>query len=33
MIDPDRMNADLEKAPWGPGIDPAGAEAFRKLLQ
>ena len=32
-IDADRFDADLEKAIRDSGIDPAKAEAFRKLLR
>jgi hypothetical protein len=32
-IDPDRFDADLEKAIRDSGIDPAKAEAIRKLLR
>ena len=32
-IDPDRFGADLEKAIRDAGIDPAKAEAIRKLLR
>lgn len=32
-IDPDRLDADLEKALRNAGIDPAKAEAIRKLLR
>jgi hypothetical protein len=32
-IDPARMDADLEKAIRDSGIDPAKAEAIRKLLR
>ena len=32
-IDPARMDADLEKAIRDAGIDPAKAEAIRKLLR
>ena len=31
-IDPDQLNTDLDKALREAGIDPAKAEAFRKLL-
>ena len=33
LIDPARMNADLEGAIRDAGIDPAKAEAIRKLLR
>ena len=33
QIDPDRLEADLEKAMREAGIDPAKAEAIRKLLR
>jgi hypothetical protein len=32
-IDPDRMDADLEKALQESGIDPEKAEAFRRMLR
>ena len=32
-IDPERLDADLEKALQDAGIDPEKAEAFRKLLR
>jgi hypothetical protein len=32
-IDPDRLDADLEKAIRDAGIDPARAEVIRKLLR
>jgi hypothetical protein len=33
QIDPDRLDADLEKAIRDAGFDPAKAEAIRKLLR